>query len=120
MVGYAGPYNFLSANSGVVTNAGKKRARYFYDLDPDKLREFSPYYMIPKKNIPATMLFHGTGDRLVDYTQSVEYAEAIEKKGGKVELVIYPYYDHNLHSKRSDKGNEILRRTADFFVEHLK
>ena len=120
MVGNAGPYNFLSPNAGVVTRSDKKRQRYFYDLDPDMLREYSPIYMIPKKNIPATLLFHGTGDRLVDYTQSVEYAEAIEKKGGNVELVVYPYYDHNLHSKRSDKGNEILRRTAEFFAEHLK
>ncbi|MBR3683226.1 MAG: alpha/beta hydrolase [Tidjanibacter sp.] len=120
MVGYAGPYDFLSENAGVVTRSNNTRKRYFYNLDPDVLWEYSPIYMIPRKNIPATLLFHGTGDRLVDYTQSVEYAEAIKKKGGEVELVVYPYYDHNLHSKRSDKGGEILRRTAEFFAEHLK
>lgn len=120
MVGYAGPYNFLTANNGVVRSTDKKRIRYFHNLEEDALKECSPIYQIPKKNIPASMLCHGTGDRLVDYTQSVEYAEALRAKGGEVDLQIYPYYDHNLHSKRSDIGHKLLMLTADFFVKHLK
>ena len=119
MVGYAGPYNFLTANDGVI-NVNRARKNYFYNLDPAMLRRYSPQYMIPKKNIPASMLIHGTGDALVDYTQSTEYAEALREKGAEVELVVYPYYDHNLHSKRSDKGTEILHLTADFFEKKLK
>ena len=120
MVGYAGPYNFLTANDGLVNTPDKKRTRYFHDLKEDALKACSPVYQIPDKNIPASMLFHGTGDILVDYTQSVEYAEALRAKGGEVDLQIYPYYDHNLHSKRSDIGHKLLVMTADFFVKHLK
>lgn len=119
MVGYAGPYNFLSRGN-FAEGANNATKRYFYKMDPNVLREFSPVYMIPKKNIPSTLLFHGTGDALVSYTQSVEYAEALKEKGGEVELIIYDNYDHGLHSKRSDKGHEILMHTADFFAEKLK
>lgn len=120
MVGYAGPYNFLTANDGVVKSPDKKRTRYFHNLEENALKACSPYYQIPDKNIPASMLFHGTGDILVDHTQSVEYAEAIRAKGGEVELHIFPYYGHSLHSKRSDIGHKLLMMTADFFVKHLK
>lgn len=118
MVGYAGPYNLRKMDIAAPKN--QRRKAYFYDLAPEMLKAYSPCYMVPRKHIPASLLFHGTGDRLVDYTQSEEYAEAIRRRGGEVELVIYPYYDHNLHGKRSDKANEILRMTADFFEQHLK
>ncbi|MBQ5669207.1 MAG: alpha/beta hydrolase [Tidjanibacter sp.] len=120
MVGYAGPYNFLTSNDGVVNTNDRKRTRYFHNLDKDVLEAYSPVYMIPKKKIPAVMLFHGTGDCLVDYTQSVEFAEALRAKGGEVDLRIYPYYDHNMHGQRSDVGHELLMLTADFFAEKLK
>lgn len=120
MVGYAGPYNFLTSNDGVVNTNDRKRTRYFHNLDKDVLETYSPVYMIPKKKIPAVMLFHGTGDCLVDYTQSVEFAEALRAKGGEVDLRIYPYYDHNMHGQRSDVGHELLMLTADFFAEKLK
>lgn len=120
MVGYAGPYNFLTSNDGVVNTNDRKRTRYFHNLDKDVLEAYSPVYMIPKNKIPAVMLFHGTGDCLVDYTQSVEFAEALRAKGGEVDLRIYPYYDHNMHGQRSDVGHELLMLTADFFAEKLK
>ncbi len=120
MVGYAGPYNFLTINDSVVNTNDRKRTRYFHNLDKDVLEAYSPVYMIPKKKIPAVMLFHGTGDCLVDYTQSVEFAEALRAKGGEVDLRIYPYYDHNMHGQRSDVGHELLMLTADFFAEKLK
>ena len=62
----------------------------------------------------------GTGDSVVEYTQSENFAATLKKKGGKVDLVIYPYYDHNLNSKKSDKAGEIFYKTVDFVVEYLK
>ena len=120
MVGYAGPYNFLTTNDGVVNSPDKKRVRYFHNLDKKVLKAFSPTHQVPDQAIPAVMLCHGTGDALVDYTQSVEFAEAIRAKGGEVDLQLFPYYDHNLHGKRSDIGHKLLMMTADFFVKHLK
>ena len=67
-----------------------------------------------------TILLFSMGDCLVDYTQSVEFAEALRAKGGEVDLRIYPYYDHNMHGQRSDVGHELLMLTADFFAEKLK
>ena len=40
-------------------------------------------------------------------------------KGSSAELLEYPYYDHNLTSKSSDKMEEIFFKTADFIAAHL-
>lgn len=120
MVGHAGVYDFETANDEVLRKSPSQRRAYFHKLDPKVLKRNSPVNMIPEKNIPASLLICGTGDALVDYTQSVSYAEALKAKGAEVELKVYPGYDHGVAGKRSDKGQEILRLTADFFAKHLK
>lgn len=80
----------------------------------------SPQYLVPKKNTPAALLICGTGDSVVEYTQSENFAQQLDKKGGLVEYIAYPYYDHNINSKKSDKAGEIFNKTVVFVVEHLK
>lgn len=119
MVGYAGVYNLETVGNSVVRTKDGKCDAYFHNLKPRILKKYSPVNMVPKSNIPASLLICGTGDAIVDYTQSVEYAEKLRERGGEVDLRIFPYYDHNLHSQRSDKGHEILLLTAEFFQKHL-
>lgn len=119
LVGYAGIYDLTTA---AITTRAKdpQRLAYFKDLAPSVLKKNSPQYRIPKKNLPAAMLVCGTGDSVVEYTQSKEFAAALTAKGGVVEYLEYQYYDHNISSKKSDKAGEIFYKTVDFVVEHLK
>ncbi|MBO7300426.1 MAG: alpha/beta hydrolase [Tidjanibacter sp.] len=120
MVGYAGAYNLPLVEGGVVKSPNSKMRYYFHDYTDATLGEYSPVNMVPRKNIPAVLLFHGTGDSILDHTQSVEFAEVLKSKGADVTLDLREYYDHNLHSKRSDIGGELLLLTANFFEKHLK
>ena len=55
----------------------------------------------------------------MEYTQSEAFAEALRKRGGKVDLQVYPCYDHNLSNKASDKMEEVFFKSVDFLAENL-
>ena len=75
---------------------------------------------MPKKCKVAAQLFCGTGDLTVEYSQSVNFADVLKARKAKVvDLQIYPYYDHNLSAKASDKMEEIFFKTAAFIAENL-
>ena len=118
-VGYSGIYDLETA-AIVQKTKDEQRIGYFCDRNPKVLNGASPINLIPKKNIPAAMLVCGTCDVTVECQQSEEFAKALEKKGGKVELLKYTYYDHNLTSKGSDKMEEIFFKTAEFIENNLK
>lgn len=80
----------------------------------------SPINLIPQKNIPACLLVCGTYDLTVDCEQSKMLADAVKQKGGEAVLSVYPFYDHNLSSKGSDKMEEIFFKSADFIQKNLK
>ena len=118
-VGYSGIYDLETA-AIVQKSKDEQRINYFCDRNPKVLNSASPINLIPKKNIPATMLVCGTCDVTVECQQSEEFAKALQKKGGKVELLEYKYYDHNLTSKGSDKMEEIFFKAAEFIENNLK
>ena len=117
-VGYSGIYDLTTA---AITVRAKQPARvaYFEDKDEKVLADASPVYMIPKKRTLAAMLVCGTADITVEWSQSEEFAEALEKKGNKVALEVYENYDHNLSSNSSDKMEEIFFKTVDFISENI-
>ncbi len=119
LVGYAGVYDLTTAN--VIKHAKtKQRIDYFCGRDQKVLEEASPINLINKKTRLAAQLFCGTGDIVVEYSQSVVFAEALKKKKGcVVDLQIYENYDHSLNSKTSDKMEEIFFKTVDFITENL-
>lgn len=118
-VGYSGIYDLETA--AIVQNTkDAQRIGYFCDRNSKVLHDASPINLIPKKNVPATMLVCGTCDVTVECQQSEEFAKALQKKGGKVELLEYTYYDHNLTSKGSDKMEEIFFKAAEFIENNLK
>lgn len=118
-VGYSGIYDLETA-AIVQKTKDEQRIGYFCDRNPKVLNGASPINLIPKKNIPAAMLVCGTCDVTVECQQSEEFAKALKKKGGKVELLEYTYYDHNLTSKSSDKMEEIFFKAAEFIENNLK
>lgn len=118
-VGYSGIYDLETA-AIVQKTKDEQRIGYFCDRNSKVLHDASPINLIPKKNVPATMLVCGTCDVTVECQQSEEFAKALQRKGGKVELLEYTYYDHNLTSKGSDKMEEIFFKAAEFIENNLK
>ena len=121
LVGVSGIYDLTTA-AIVQKTKDEQRIEYFDGRDSKTLTECSPYYLTNKKRQLSVLLFCGTADATVECSQSEEFAsklKAVNKKN-KVELVEYPYYDHNLSSKTSDKMEEVFFKTVDFVAENLK
>ena len=119
LVGYSGIYDLEKAAITMKTKDAQRIA-YFCDRNPKVLREASPINLIPKKNVPASMLVCGTCDVTVECEQSEMFASALKKKGGVCNLLTYKYYDHNVSSKTSDKMEEIFFKSVDFLTTYMK
>lgn len=117
-VGYSGIYDLETATI-CQRSKDPQRIGYFCDRDPKVLHAASPVNLVPKKNAPAALLFCGTADITVECSQSKAFAEALSKRGAKVDLEVLENYDHNLSAKASDKMEEVFFRTVDFLAEHL-
>lgn len=118
-VGYSGIYDLETA---AISSRAKKEPRvtYFCGKDPEVLHAASPMNLIPKRCRTAVLLFCGTADTTVEYTQSTQFAKALKGKGAKnVEVKLYENYDHNLSAKASDKMEEIFFLTMDFLAANL-
>jgi acetyl esterase/lipase len=114
--GWSGVYD-MAPHLDYWKNGKKPHVRkYFFDVEPERIKDYSPVYLIPQDRQVAVQLFHGTGDASVHYSQAERFADALEKAGQKtVECHIYPWYGHGLTGS-SDKNKECL----DLFVEFLK
>ena len=118
-VGYSGIYDLTTAAITTRTKDEQRKA-YFFNLDPSALAKASPALMLSKKKKIDALIVCGTADCTVECSQSENFAAAIDAlKGSSAELLEYPYYDHNLTSKSSDKMEEIFFKTADFIAAHL-
>ena len=60
-----------------------------------RLREASPINRV-KKGLPPFLLLHGTKDELVDYQQSVDMCERLQKTGDACELYTVPGGKHGM------------------------
>lgn len=118
LVGTSGIYDLETA---AICQRSKdpQRIAYFRDRDARVLREASPVNLIPRKGAPAALLFCGTADITVECAQSEAFAAALRKRGARVDLRVYPNYDHNLSAKASDKMEEVFFATVDFLTENL-
>ncbi len=117
-VGTSGIYDLRTAAICQKTKI-EERIAYFCDRDPKILQEASPAALIPKKKVPAALLFCGTADITVECSQSKDFAEALRRRGAKVDLRVCENYDHNLSAKASDKMEEVFFATVDFLAENL-
>lgn len=82
------------------------------------VKEGSPAQNAGKIKVPV-MMFHGTYDRNVRFSQSRKMASALEEAGAKAELVTYDKLDHQLDDAdaRADmlsKADAFFRRTLGF------
>jgi dipeptidyl aminopeptidase/acylaminoacyl peptidase len=75
------------------------------------VRDGSPIEHASSFKVPV-LLFHGTLDRNVGYTQSKRLEEKLRKAGGHVSLVTFDNRDHQLDD--SEARTELLRRSDAF------
>lgn len=118
LVGVSGIYNLQTAKISSKTT-DKQRIAYFLEREETVLKNASPVNFIPKKNIPATLLIHGTGDIVVEYQQSEEFNKALKAKSADVTLRLFEFYDHNVGSTKSDMKEEVFFTAFDFIKKYI-
>jgi acetyl esterase/lipase len=82
-------------------------------------RQASPLYA-PVNNPPPFLLFHGTNDQTVAYSQSVAFAARLRAVGGQAVLQPVHNANHNFSANSSPTAAQIRTTTADFFEAHLR
>ena len=70
-------------------------------------KERSPIVHVDKMRAPV-LLFHGTDDKAVPHQQSVDFAEAVRRRGGTAELVSYEGEGHGF-AKEANRRDVIVR-----------
>lgn len=66
------------------------------DRDPAVFIRYSPAFFAP--HMPPTLVVHTTADRVIPYSQSVRFAEALTAAGMPHELILYEDTTHYLNT----------------------
>lgn len=120
LIGVSGIYDLNSAS--ISFNATDlQRIRYFNNKDRETLDKSSPLNLIPATDIPSCYLIHGTADIVVESSQTEKFAIALKNRGIKnLKIDIYPFYDHNIGSKKSDLKEKLFFESFNFIRSNLK
>ena len=65
-------------------------------------------------NTPRTLIFHGTADTTISFTQAVNFCKAMKAKGNKCELVEYAGRHHGFFNYGRPDYEDCLRKTEAF------
>ncbi len=60
--------------------------------------------------MPPTIVFHGTGDEVVDYSNSVVFVEKMKASGNCCSLITFPDAPHSPTSQNAKDGKGIERQ----------
>ncbi|MEP7205189.1 MAG: alpha/beta hydrolase [Candidatus Saccharibacteria bacterium] len=81
-------------------------------------KKASPLYA-DQVGAPPFLLFHGTDDRIVRYSQSVSFAQKLKQAGVDVTLRTIEQAGHDFSSKSTSVKNSIKAETVSFFKKYL-
>ena len=120
LIGVSGIYNLQSAKISAKA-VQPQRLAYFSNKDSATMAQASALNLINNNNLPAVYLIHGTGDITVEWEQSQEFADKLKENRVKIlKLDVYPNYDHNLSSTKSDLKEKLFFESYNFIVKNLK
>jgi dipeptidyl aminopeptidase/acylaminoacyl peptidase len=78
--------------------------------------ERSPLSHVDRVRAPV-LLFHGTEDKAVPHQQSVDFAEAVRRRGGVAELVSYEGEGHGF--RKESNRRDLVERTERFLDKYV-
>ncbi len=87
-----------------------------YPEAAETYRERSPLFHLENLGAPV-LLLQGEEDKVVPPNQAIEMAEAIRKRGGEVELVMYPGEGHGFRT--AEAATDALTRELAFYQRVL-
>jgi acetyl esterase/lipase len=116
-VGLFGVYDFLNNTNSLFPEA---EAYKIYGLEtPEAKRAASAYYHL-REHPPATLLFHGAHDILINPQQSVRFGEKLKAQGAPVEVTIYPNANHGYYSPRNpEEFKDSTLKIARLYSQYL-
>ena len=94
-----------------------------YDVEKQKkqvveeCKKCSPISYISAK-CPPVIILHGTGDRLVNFNQSVDLQKRLKKAGVECELIRYPGLEHSFPNATKAQAEDIAAQTQRFIHTH--
>ena len=115
-VGAEGMYNLVDHDEkkSPFPNA---EARKNYGLETDEKIKMASAFHNLKDEPPASLLLHGKEDRLCHYTQSINFAEKINKSGAKAKVVLYDKINHTcLSAAYPDVFKKSVMEIANLFI----
>ena len=80
--------------------------------------EISPYHNI-KKDMPPTIIFHGTEDRLVAFKTAESFHEKMLKMNNDCTLVPFVGRDHGFFNHGKHLANSDYQKTLEYIDEFL-
>ncbi|OUX37731.1 MAG: hypothetical protein CBE26_02630 [Kiritimatiellaceae bacterium TMED266] len=98
------PQALLLFNPALDTSRGESR---FGEL----AMQISPLHHM-QKNMPPTLILHGTADTTVPHSQAVDFRNAMKKAGHRCELRLYEDMPHGFFNKK--KYDETLEEAENF------
>jgi len=116
-VGLFGVYDFLNNTNSLFPDA---EASKIYGLEtPEAKRAGSAYYNL-RAHPPATLLFHGAHDILINPQQSVRFGDKLKAQGAVVEVTIYPNANHGYYSPRNpEEFKDSTLKIAKLYSQYL-
>ena len=122
-VGINGIYDFTAVSNRTFANAEvnkrakfeKERAIKYKLYTPEEQHRASAIFFL-KKNPPASLLIHGDADKTIEYTQSVNFANAIKEHGGTASALIHPGVGHAFYKIWNP---DLYRKSTEAVMEHL-
>ncbi len=118
LVSWSGVYEMPTHLGYWSGGTNKTVLAYMFEGDADKLRPYSPQYIVPDGGKVAAILFYGSCDESVHRSQAPAFTEALRAKGHTVQPEYYMYYTHSLCGS-SDKGAECWQKSVDFIKANI-
>lgn len=84
-----------------------------------KSAEFSPITYVSKSTVP-TLIFHGTGDTIVNFAQSQHLEEALKKNKIPYQLHAVENAKHTFGNITLNEAKDVSKKTVDFIKSHTK
>jgi len=101
-----------------IVEVSKKGSGLDRFADPKLAKLYSPSTHV-RKELPPTILFHGTNDRLIPYPTVERFAKRMRRKKNACDLVTFEGQEHSFFNKNVNMGHyeATLNATDQFLVE---